>query len=263
MIKKILNISLHVLLPLGVIVLLSFAVEENHSAKCRSFRVTVDSPGGIAFIDSLEVLAKVYGAMDTLTGKRLKDISLKRIEELANSIYYAESGRAYRTIDGHIMLDVKQRIPLARVISTGSEEFYLDENGRLMRTSSKYTARTMIVTGNIGLRYSPTIDISEPVFDQEIITGEETLRYLDTLIRFVNSDPFLAAWIDHIHVTSRGEFELIPRNGDHVIEFGTTKRMEEKFDKLLLFYKNGLSHVGWGSYSRINLKFKNQVVCSK
>src|SRR5690606_12597854 len=33
--------------------------------------------------------------------------------------------------------------------------------------------------------------------------------------------------------------------------------------KLLAFYQEGLSRVGWNNYSRINVAFENEVVCTR
>ena len=59
------------------------------------------------------------------------------------------------------------------------------------------------------------------------------------------------------------EMELVPRVGNHTILFGDEKEMDEKFSKLFLFYKEGLSKQGWNKYNVINLKYKDQVVCTK
>jgi cell division protein FtsQ len=32
---------------------------------------------------------------------------------------------------------------------------------------------------------------------------------------------------------------------------------------LMTFYKEGLNKVGWNAYLTINLKYKNQIVCTK
>jgi cell division protein FtsQ len=80
---------------------------------------------------------------------------------------------------------------------------------------------------------------------------------------YVDKDAFWKAQIEQIFVTAESEYLLIPKIGDHTIVFGTAENMEEKFEKLLLFYKEGLSRVGWEQYKSINVKFKNQVVCTK
>jgi cell division protein FtsQ len=46
--------------------------------------------------------------------------------------------------------------------------------------------------------------------------------------------------------------------------FGDAKDFEEKFEKLKTFYTEGLNKTdGWNKYSTINIKYKNQVVCTK
>ena len=43
-----------------------------------------------------------------------------------------------------------------------------------------------------------------------------------------------------------------------------TEAYEEKFEKLKMFYTEGLNKTdGWNKYSTINIKYKNQVVCTK
>ncbi len=261
--KKVLVIILYILIPAGVFLLLSFAVESNKTMPCRSFSVNIDQPHGMRFVDSAEVVKKVYALMDTLEGRVMKDISLNRISERINAMYYVQDSRVYRSIDGHVMADIKQRIPIVRIVNTLNETYYLDESGRLMRTSDKFTARVPVATGFIHTRYAHDFSLNELADENKLSRSERVMKDLNELIRYMGNDPFWSAWIDQVYVTSHGEFELIPRNGVHVVKLGGVEDMEEKFEKLLKFYRNGLTHVGWASYSTINLKYKNQVVCSK
>ena len=59
------------------------------------------------------------------------------------------------------------------------------------------------------------------------------------------------------------ELDLIPRSGNYTIQFGRIEKVEQKLDKLLRFYEEGLSKKGWDCYSTINVKYDGQVVCSK
>ena len=59
------------------------------------------------------------------------------------------------------------------------------------------------------------------------------------------------------------EVDLIPRSGHHTIVFGRLDAVESKFDKLLSFYKEVLTRVGWDEYREIDLRYQNQVVCRK
>jgi cell division protein FtsQ len=80
---------------------------------------------------------------------------------------------------------------------------------------------------------------------------------------YITRDKFLKAQIEQVFVEPNGEFELIPRVGNHIIIFGGPDNMEDKFDRLFVFYRNGLSRIGWTRYNVINIKYRNQVVCSK
>ena len=97
-------------------------------------------------------------------------------------------------------------------------------------------------------------------------------RYEDflKLINFVGrieEDSFWSAEIVQIVAESTPggalELELIPRSGNYTILFGSIEKTEQKLEKLLRFYKEGLSNKGWDSYSTINIKYDGQVVCSK
>ena len=57
--------------------------------------------------------------------------------------------------------------------------------------------------------------------------------------------------------------ELIPKVGKHKIIIGNVENIEQKLYNLKLFYINGLNQKGWENYSVINLKYQNQIVCTK
>ena len=59
------------------------------------------------------------------------------------------------------------------------------------------------------------------------------------------------------------EFELIPSVGNHSVLIGDVNDLGEKFSKLKIFYREGLNHTGWSQYSEINLKYRNEVYCTK
>jgi cell division protein FtsQ len=59
------------------------------------------------------------------------------------------------------------------------------------------------------------------------------------------------------------DLELIPRVGNHTIILGNVSDLQEKFNKLMIFYKEAMPKVGWNKYKTLNLKYKNQIVCKK
>jgi cell division protein FtsQ len=168
------------------------------------------------------------------------------------------------TMEGNVNINVIQRQPVLRIFNDHGESFYLDGTGQLLPLNPDFTTRTMIANGHIPEPYSKTAN-----YLQDSVKMADSLKFNSVMINlyklstFIVKDTFLNALIEQVYVQKSGEFELIPRIGNHIILLGTTDNMKEKFDNLLVFYKLGLSKTGWSRYNLINIKYKNQVICSK
>ena len=148
----------------------------------------------------------------------------------------------FRIPNGKIGIEVTQRIPLLRIMAANGENYYLDEKGVTMPTANN-AANVAVVTGYVDKGFAE--------------------KELYELGMFLKKDPFWNAQIQQINVTATKELEFVPRVGDHIIFIGKPGNYEKKFDRLKIFYKKGLNEVGWNKYSRINLEFENQIICTK
>jgi cell division protein FtsQ len=79
----------------------------------------------------------------------------------------------------------------------------------------------------------------------------------------LQKDKFWNAQIEQINVLPTREIELIPLVGDQTIFMGTIYNYEKKLSRLKRFYTEAMNKVGWNKYSRINLEFDNQIICTK
>lgn len=262
MIKKILHTVLYLLFPAFAMLLLGFATGNHQRSACTHFEVRVDRSGGLAFLNPEEVRQMVIRQFDTLTGRVIPKGKLPQIRQFLLSNPYVDRAKVYMTLDGGLFIEVSQREPLLRVINN-NQSFYVDRTGKLIPPSRNYTPRVMVATGHIRAEYSPAIRLDKPPDPHSLADGEMVLRDLYQLASRLRRDPFWHAFIDQVYVTPRGEFELIPKNGAHTIEFGRLDRMDEKLDKLMFFYRHGIGQAGWNYYSRINIKYNKQIVCSK
>src|SRR5690606_6291830 len=84
--------------------------------------------------------------------------------------------------------------------------------------------------------------------------------YLE-LLRHIEKDEFWNAQLAHVHIDGQGNVSFLTQVGDQRVEFGKPVRMEEKFRKLFIFYKEVLPVVGWEKYSRLNIEYKDQIIC--
>ncbi|MBO7169031.1 MAG: hypothetical protein J6V43_03010 [Rikenellaceae bacterium] len=94
------------------------------------------------------------------------------------------------------------------------------------------------------------------------------LYKLLNFVKFVESDDFWRAQIVQINVvTSEGceapQVEIVPRAGRHVACLGEIEQAEKNLEKLMLFYRNALAWEGWDNYNYIDLRYEDQIVCSK
>ena len=83
------------------------------------------------------------------------------------------------------------------------------------------------------------------------------------MARFINDHPFWKSQIEQVYVNNKGEYELIPRVGGHLIKLGSHSGYQKKLRNLKAFYLKGLNNVGWNQYLEINLKYDNQIICTK
>ena len=79
----------------------------------------------------------------------------------------------------------------------------------------------------------------------------------------MQQNPFWDAQIEQIYICADQTVELVPRVGDHLIYLGELKDYDRKLDRLKEFYQKALNKVGWNKYSRINVEFDNQIICTK
>jgi hypothetical protein len=90
---------------------------------------------------------------------------------------------------------------------------------------------------------------------------------LTNFVKLIEGDDFWRAQIVEIVVSQSQNgalfLRLVPRAGNHTIIFGRIEKVERKLDRLLRFYREGLDKEGWDTYRTIDVRFDDQVVCTK
>lgn len=259
---KILKILATVLAFTAMFAMLHVAASSNRNMEVNTLTVTI-AENYHPLIAEEQIKTKILNAYPQLLGSPLNAGDLAQVEEVVRGISYVENAAAFRLADGNIAVSANLHTPIARIVNAFNQSYFLSQDGSLVPLSPHFSPRVMVVTGNIRAAYSPVINILQLDTLSELSANERILRDLFQLVTFINNDAFLRSFFDQIHITPEGEFELTPRNGAHIVEFGGIDRMEAKFDKLLRFYQESLVRIGWNKYSRLNLEFRNQIVSSK
>ena len=242
MFKKIAYIILAV--SLGAYILLSsfFIKEPMTDAVCGKVSIVVVDTLERHFISEKEVVSILKNANLYPQGKAISDIDTEKMEARLQENKLIKDAQVYKTIGGDIKIKIYQRIPLMRVIGANTN-YYIDMEGEIMPVVSQYTAYVPLISGHV--------------------TREHAQGDLFTFAKYLHDNKFWDAQIEQIYVHSNKDVELTPRVGNHQILLGDLADFEEKLSHLKLFYNQALSQTGWNRYSMINLKYKNQIVCTR
>lgn len=260
--SKTIQIILWVLTIIGIVAILGFVNKSQKSQVLdpENIRINIDYETENRFVDEDGVKTYVINLNDTIE-RQLNDLDVLTIEQKINGNSAIKDAQVYKTIDGKIVINVKQRRPIARIFSK-NDSYYIDEYGSLMPLSNKYTSRTVIINGNLNEPFASRYKFNYKNL-ADSISSKTLLDDLFILTDFIDKSPFWKAQIEQVYVNKDLEFDLIPKVGNHKIVLGGVDNLENKFSRLMVFYKKGLPKTGWNEYSAINLKYKNQIVCTK
>jgi len=261
---KILLITLWIAIAAGVVVMMGFANETHQVKKCRGITCRIDYRGSQPLIsgnDLIAAITKKFGKPQSLT---IGEVNITGIEAFLKKNPYLENTDVLITIEGDIMIKADQCMAVIRYYTTDGQPHYLDRNGRIMPVNIQYPYKTLIASGTIE---SPLKDGKNiySVSESNLVLRKElkSLYDIHLLAGIINSDSTLKALIEQVYVTSSGKIQLVTKAGSHIVYMGDTTDAAEKLENLMCFYKYGLVKTGWNKYGKLNLEYKNQIVCTK
>ena len=210
---------------------------------CESFEVVIADSNRVQFVLTRDIERLVKRHNLHPVGKSFGDINTLAIRDTILTNQLVESAEVYTTPAGGIVAAIRQRQPVIRVITSQGRSYYVDQERRIMPVTPAFTVYVPVVTGAV----------------TETMAREELYDFAMFLQRNADWD----AWIEQIEVRSNDDVVLIPRAGDFSIVMGSLKDYPVKLSKFIRFVDQGLNVLGWNRYSEINLKYENQVVCTR
>ncbi len=240
MINKLIKYLILIGLVIGILVLYSFTKARNQRKKVKTVAVEFNE-GSNPFLTHESVNKLLIQSQTTVKNQSKSIIDLHHLEKRVLSNPYVEKARVFITLGGLLKAHIKQKEPIARIISD-KEMYYIDKYGVKIPLSTSFSARVPIVSG---------VNLSEKT--------EEITQ----LILFISKDQFLQKEITGIQKLNSGEYIFTVRSGDYRIDFGEYANVNLKFKKLKAFYNKALKDKTIYRYKIINIKYHNQVVCTK
>ncbi len=232
------------------VISVGFSEKKQKEINCKKITIQLDNSN--FFLEKEDVLNLIGGKDAGLIGEPIHLLPIQKIEQKLRWNPYIQKADVFTGVDGELNINVLQKTPVVRFINLFGDNFYVDSKGIKMPLSMNFTPHLLVVHGKI----AESAELGKPI-------NFQISKDLLTLAEFISKDEFWNAQIEEVFVKENSDFELIPRVGSHKIILGDINNLDEKFRKLLIFYNQGLKQVGWEKYSIINLKYSNQIVCTK
>jgi cell division protein FtsQ len=248
-IRKILQVFFTLVVTVGCGIAITSASRMEDDTNLKGHKIEVESDKLYQFLQEKEVEDKI--ATDrgiVLDSTNVSKLDIAQMEQILKAEPWIEHATLYIDNKRILHIEVKQRIPVARLFLTDGSSYFMDKSLKLMPVKPNYSSYYCVVT-------------NVPVLGND--SASTILKNnIWALLKTIRSDTFWNAQISQVAVDSGNTFQLIPVLGSHVIKFGDTSRMKEKFSNLLAFYRKVLNRIGWDRYDVLDVRFRGQIVAS-
>jgi cell division protein FtsQ len=230
------------LLLMFALVIFLFSFTSNRNASRKLTKSTVVFVGDNApFVDQETVNKLLIENRKDAQSIGKDKLDLNKLEKTLNAQEMIERSDVFVSIDGVLKAVVKQKTPVARVFD-GGDSFYIDYKGNRMPLSTNFTARVPLVSGEI---------------------NKKNREDLAELFRIIYDDEFLKKNIIGVQIMPNGSLKMLNRNFSYQIDFGGAVRMKAKFNNYKAFFQKAVLDSSLYKYKKIDLRFAQQVVCTK
>ncbi len=259
---RIITIITYMLGALCSVALVVYGYTQQMNMPMKELVINIDRSDELNFVDEDNVKELLLNKGYKVIGDHYQTILVSDIEQAIDNDPSVMKSQAYKSINGILTIDVKQRTPLVRVMNVQNDSYYIDQVGKLMPLSDKHSQRVLIANGNVFESYGTFYhyDFSKTEA-QDSILAHTKLDDIYRIAKYINDDEFLKAQIEQVYVDK--DFILIPKLGNHTIILGDANNVKIKLNKLKAFYLNAFSKIDINKYSTLNLKYANQIVCTK
>jgi cell division protein FtsQ len=249
---KLLSVTLSILIAAGIGVLLIAAINKKNNKTCSGLRIQIRTGGGRQFIEEREVFNLLKGnGGDKLLGQTLSSLDLRKKEEMIKENIWIRDAQVFFDNNEVLRVNVIEREPIARIFTGDGGSFYIDSGGVVLPLPDQLPAKVPVFTGFPLKRYR--------------LRGTDSAlsRQIATLSVYILNDPFWMAQIEQVNIKPDKTFEMVPAVGSHLIGFGDGNDIEQKFHRLMIFYKEVMTKTGFEKYGRIDLRYQGQVVATR
>ena len=188
----------------------------------------------VYFIDEKDIkdLVKQYNPT-----RKIGDVNIPELEKKINKNPFVDSANVYMNLNGHLNIDIKQRVPIFRLSKAG-KDFYVDEKGVEFPISKNFSFPSMLVMG----------DVEPSEYDA-----------LGQLIDKIDKDDFCKKYFIGIK-KEKGGYNFLTSDGHFKVEIGDLENIDFKIKGFKTFAEKYLIYQDPQKYKKISVKYNNQIV---
>lgn len=230
-----LTVVLVVYLALSLGATASMARADNYSG-CL---INVADSLGSEFVTSAEISKELDGITDWISTRCRDSIDIGLLERRLEDCDKIERVNVYTLNNGALCIDVVPMVPVARVFDINTS-YYINAGGKKISADPRYHIDVPVVVGS----FPP----------------ERPAVRLLPLLDYIASHPRIDALVSTVKQQPGGDIIIVPSIRGHVVNFGDTSMVADKFNRLEAFYRRVMPVRGWETYDTIAVKWRGRVV---
>lgn len=194
------------------------------------------------FIDEADISTECGGIKQWISQRRRKDVSLMALESKLRESDRIETVNVSVHNDGSLAIDVVPMVPVARVFDVNAS-YYINSEGKRISADPHYHVDVPVVVGHF--------------------PANRTAARLLPLLDYITNHDELNALVSTVKQERNGDIIIVPNIRGHVVNFGDTAHVTDKFERLMAFYRKVMPQRGWELYDTVSVKWNGSIVATR
>ena len=195
---------------------------------------------------------KIVSILDNYFTKESLSINFNDLEKKIKSNPHIKKVTLYKDLTGNLNVIVNQFQPIARIVNENKSKKYFDIDGEIFPTSLGYSHRVLLIFLTSKINFLNN-NLNNTEFGVDLLN----------MVKYIESDKFLSKIVSEIEVDNFKNIIILPQISKQKIIFGYPDDLVNKFRKIKIFYEDIAPAKGWNTYSSVNVKYRNQIICDK
>ena len=195
---------------------------------------------------------KIVSILDNYFTKESLNINFNDLEKKIKSNPHIKKVTLYKDLTGNLNVIVNQFQPIARIVYENKSKKYFDIDGEIFPTSLGYSHRVLLIFLKSKINFLNN-NLNNTEFGVDLLN----------MVKYIESDKFLSKIVSEIEVDNFKNIIIRPQISKQKIIFGYPDDLVNKFRKIKIFYDDIAPAKGWNTYSSVNVKYRNQIICDK